>query len=41
MHRVDSYKYDWITSTFLCCVMPDESQPMALEQFGRILNTRC
>jgi ubiquinone/menaquinone biosynthesis C-methylase UbiE len=37
MHLVDSNKYDWIISTFLCCVMPDEFQPMALEQFGRVL----
>ena len=37
MHLVDSNQYDWIIATFLCCVMPDEFQPMALEQFGRVL----
>jgi ubiquinone/menaquinone biosynthesis C-methylase UbiE len=37
MRKVNSNQYDWIISTFLCCVMPDEYQPMALEQFGRIL----
>ena len=37
MHRVESGRYDWIISTFLCCVMPDEFQPMALEQFARVL----
>jgi len=37
MHQVDSNQYDWIVSTFLCCVMPDEFQPMALEQFSRVL----
>ena len=37
MHLVDSNQYDWIISTFLCCVMPDEFQPMALEQFSRVL----
>jgi ubiquinone/menaquinone biosynthesis C-methylase UbiE len=37
MRLVESNKYDWIISTFLCCVMPDEFQPMALEQFGRVL----
>ncbi len=37
MRLVDSNQYDWIISTFLCCVMPDEFQPMALEQFGRVL----
>ena len=37
MRLVDSNQYDWIISTFLCCVMPDEFQPMALEQFARVL----
>ena len=37
MRQVDSNQYDWIISTFLCCVMPDEFQPMALEQFSRVL----
>jgi len=37
MRLVDSNQYDWIISTFLCCVMPDEFQPMALEQFSRVL----
>ena len=37
MRLVDSNQYDWIISTFLCCVMPDEFQPMALVQFGRVL----
>jgi len=37
MQLVDSNRYDWIISTFLCCVMPDEFQPMALEQFSRVL----
>jgi len=37
MHLVDTNQYDWIISTFLCCVMPDKFQPLALEQFGRVL----
>ena len=37
MRQVDSNRYDWIISTFLCCVMPDEFQPVALEQFSRVL----
>ena len=37
MRQVESDQYDWIISTFLCCVMPDEFQPMAIEQFGRVL----
>jgi len=37
MRLVGSHQYDWVISTFLCCVMPDEFQPMALEQFSRVL----
>lgn len=37
MHKVDTNQYDWVISTFLCCVMPDEFQPFALEQFSRVL----
>lgn len=37
MHEVGSNRYDWVISTFLCCVMPDEFQPAALKQFGRVL----
>ena len=37
MRQVDTNHYDWVISTFLCCVMPDEFQPMALDQFSRVL----
>jgi len=37
MSRVASDQYDWVISTFLCCVMPDEYQRMALKQFSRVL----
>lgn len=37
MRQVDSSYYDWIISTFLCCVMPDELQPATLQQFARVL----
>jgi ubiquinone/menaquinone biosynthesis C-methylase UbiE len=37
MHLVGSNQFDWVVSTFLCCVMPNEFQPMALEQFSRVL----
>ena len=37
MRMVESNRYDWIISTFLCCVMPDKFQPMALDQFSRVL----
>jgi len=39
MRLVDSNQFDWIISTFLCCVMPDKFQPMALEQFSRVLKS--
>lgn len=37
MYSVNSNSYDWVVSTFLCCVMPDQYQPMALQQFSRVL----
>ncbi|MCW8931280.1 MAG: class I SAM-dependent methyltransferase [Gammaproteobacteria bacterium] len=37
MKHVKSNQYDWVISTFLCCVMPDEFQPMTLAQFSRVL----
>lgn len=37
MHMVGSNQFDWIVSTFLCCVMPNEFQPMALQHFSRVL----
>jgi len=37
MQSVPSCHYDWLVSTFLCCVMPDHLQPKAVEQFERVL----
>ena len=37
MSDVPSHSYDWLISTFMCCVMPDELQPAAIEQFERVL----
>jgi len=37
MQSIDSHQFDWIFSTFMCCVMPDEIQKLAIEQFGRVL----
>ena len=37
MESLDSHQFDWIFSTFMCCVMPDEIQKHAIEQFGRVL----
>ncbi len=37
MVSIPSDHFDWLISTFLCCVMPDTFQPLAIEQFGRVL----
>jgi demethylmenaquinone methyltransferase/2-methoxy-6-polyprenyl-1,4-benzoquinol methylase len=37
MGSVPSGQYDWLISTFMCCVMPDELQPLAVRQFERVL----
>jgi ubiquinone/menaquinone biosynthesis C-methylase UbiE len=37
MKSVDAEQFDWVFSTFMCCVMPDELQELAIEQFGRVL----
>jgi len=37
MQSVSTAHYDWVFSTFMCCVMPDELQPAALAQFARVL----
>lgn len=37
MQSVESSHYDWLISTFMCCVMPDELQPLAVRQFERVL----
>ena len=37
MASVPSSKFDWLVSTYLCCVMPDQLQPAAVEQFSRVL----
>lgn len=37
MESINSNNFDWLISTFLCCVMPDELQPLAIKQFERVL----
>lgn len=37
MRSVDANQFDWLVSTFMCCVMPAELQERAIEQFGRVL----
>jgi len=37
MQSINSNQFDWIISTFMCCVMPDEIQELAIEQFSRVL----
>jgi ubiquinone/menaquinone biosynthesis C-methylase UbiE len=39
MTSIPSASYDWVISTFLCCVMPEEVQPLALAQFARVLKS--
>jgi len=37
MQSIDSNEFDWVFSSFICCVMPDETQQLAIKQFSRIL----
>ncbi|GAB4387652.1 MAG: methyltransferase domain-containing protein [Thermodesulfovibrionales bacterium] len=37
MEAVPSGRYDWVVATFLCCVLPDELQRLALDEFARVL----
>jgi len=37
MESIPSNHYDWVLATFLCCVIPDELQQLAIEQFVRVL----
>ena len=37
MKTIPASQFDWIIATFLCCVMPDKIQPLAIEQFERVL----
>jgi len=37
LSSIPSNQFDWIFSTFICCVMPDRLQPKAIAQFGRVL----
>lgn len=37
MKSLAANQFDWVFSTFMCCVMPDDLQELAIEQFGRVL----
>ena len=37
MESIPADHFDWVISTFLCCVLPDHLQPLALAQFARVL----
>ncbi len=37
MDSIQSNYFDWLVSTYLCCVMPDHLQPLAIGQFERVL----
>ncbi len=37
LSSIPSNQFDWLFSTFICCVMPDHLQPKAIAQFARVL----
>jgi ubiquinone/menaquinone biosynthesis C-methylase UbiE len=37
MDSIPANSFDWLISTYLCCVMPDHLQPLAIDQFERVL----
>ncbi|MFV2060073.1 MAG: class I SAM-dependent methyltransferase [Gammaproteobacteria bacterium] len=37
MRSIESNQFDWVFSTFMCCVMPDELQEQTIAQFARVL----
>lgn len=37
MKKIKTGYYDWVVSTFLCCVMPDSLQPKTIKEFERVL----
>jgi ubiquinone/menaquinone biosynthesis C-methylase UbiE len=37
MTSIPSNNFDWIVSTFLCCVLPHDLQALAIKQFERVL----
>lgn len=37
MTSIGAAQFDWLVSTFMCCVMPDALQPRAIAQFVRVL----
>ena len=37
MATIPPDSFDWLVSTYLCCVMPDHLQPLAIKQFERVL----
>ena len=41
MESIESNYFDWLVSTYLCCVMPDHLQPLAIGQFERVLKPGC
>ncbi len=37
MQSINSHQFDWVFSSFMCCVMPTDIQNLAIEQFARVL----
>jgi len=37
MESIRSHSYDWLIAFFLCCVLPEELQEIAISEFARVL----
>jgi len=37
MESIRSHSYDWLVAFFLCCVLPEELQDLAVSEFARVL----
>ena len=37
LESIPANSFDWVIATFLCCVIPEDSQRPVLEQFSRVL----
>lgn len=40
LRELPDASFDWVVSTFLCCVLPDAFQPAALAEIERVLRPR-
>ncbi|MFN8544528.1 MAG: class I SAM-dependent methyltransferase [Candidatus Binatia bacterium] len=37
LRQLPDCSFDWVVSTFMCCVMPDSLQPQAISEIARVL----